>query len=68
MEFQVKVQYVLDLRWITFMVENRLVSAPEQRFSKDLVKDISRSTTLNYLNETNIRLLVFPFPLETSKF
>ena len=41
-------------------------------FSKDLAENISRSMTLNYLNETNIMLLMFPLdtftlPLEKSK-
>ena len=42
-------------KWIT-MVSSRLVSAAEYRF-KDLSEDItSRCTTLNYLNETTIRM------------
>ena len=46
--------------WITFMVSSRLVGASECCF-KDLSEDItSRCMTLNYLNETTIRLLVFP--------
>ena len=55
------------------MVSSRLVGAREYRF-KDLSEDItSRCMTLNYLNETTIRLLVFPLdtftlPLKTSKF
>ena len=58
MEFQVKVEYVKD-KWITFLVSSRLVSASEYSF-KDLVKDLtSRCTTLNYLNETTIRLRYF---------
>lgn len=72
-EFQVTDEYVRD-KWITFTVSNRLVSTTEYRFSNDLVENItSLSSTLNYLNETTIRLLVFPLhtftlPLETSKF
>ena len=42
------------------MVSSHLVGASECRF-KDLSEDItSRCMTLNYLNETTIRLLVFP--------
>ena len=70
--FKIGVRDVRD-EWITFMVSSCLVSAAEYRF-KDFAEDItSRCTTLNYLNETSIRLLVFPLdtftlPLETSKF
>ena len=46
-------------KWITCIVSGHLVSASEYRFSKDLVEGISPSMTLNYLNETNIRLLMF---------
>ena len=49
MEFQLKAEYVKD-KWLV------LVSAAWYR-AKDLVEDItSRCTTLNYLNETTIRL------------
>lgn len=53
------------------MVSSRLVSAAEYR-SKDLVENITtRCMTLNYLNETTVRLIVLPlytytFPLKTS--
>lgn len=36
--------------WITSMVPTRLVSAPVERFSKDLVEDMYRFTRLDYLN------------------
>ena len=36
--------------WITSVVPTRLISAPVERFSKDLVEDMYRSTRLDYLN------------------
>ena len=54
------------------MVSSRLGSASEYpRFRKYSVENISRSKTPSYLNETNIRLLMFPvdaFTLPLEKF
>ena len=42
------------------MVSSRLVGASEYRFKNISEDKTSRCMTLNYLNETTIRLLVFP--------